>query len=118
MLLIPVADRKASAIAMLIVMLALGAFVTLCSPGDLPPQSTPVVVELALESLPPRARTALQKPYFRDYANLGGRLPRRSAAYYREHAIEGAGPDERIVRGLAGEIYFTTDNFHSVIRVK
>lgn len=111
------ANRKASAFAVLFIVLALGAFAALCSPGELPPQSIPVIIERKLDELPGPARRALERPAFRDYGNLGGRLPVRSASYYHEHRIEGAQKDERIVRGDEGEVYYTTDNFHSATHV-
>jgi ribonuclease T1 len=63
-------------------------------------------------------------PYPQDgitYRNLERILPNRPGGYYREYTVETPGsPDRgarRIVRGAAGEFYWTADHYASFRRI-
>jgi len=56
------------------------------------------------------------------FSNREGRLPQRTAGYYREYTVETPNsPDRgarRIVAGNGGEIYYTRDHYGSFLQLK
>lgn len=88
--------------------------------------------EIALAQLPPEAVATLELirrggpfPYAKDgtvFANREGLLPRQKRGYYREYTVRtpkvrtrGA---RRIVKGAAGELFYTDDHYNSFKRIR
>lgn len=87
---------------------------------------------VAESALPPQAHQTLARiraggpyPYPRNddqtFGNREGRLPAKSAGYYREYTVVTPGSDDRgprrIVAGRAGELYYTDDHYASFRRI-
>ena len=87
---------------------------------------------VAVEQLPPEARTALHKilhggpfPYARDGAVFGNyehRLPEKPRGYYHEYTVKTPGTRNRgarrIVCGPHLECYYTADHYRTFRRIK
>lgn len=63
-------------------------------------------------------------PYRQDNTTFGNRerlLPGQPKGYYREYTVPTAGTSNRgarrVVRGRAGETYYTRDHYHSFMRI-
>jgi len=93
--------------------------------------SEPSLREIALNDLPHEARQTLQIikrggpfPYVRDGATFGNfekRLPIRPRGYYHEYTVPSPwrrdrGP-RRIIRGDAGECFYTADHYRTFRRI-
>lgn len=90
-------------------------------------QGTEHIGEVAVDDLPPEARSTLELiqrggpfPYAKDgsvFHNYEGLLPSRVDGYYREYTV--ATPEatdrgaRRVVAGEAGEQYYTDDHYAS-----
>ena len=97
---------------------------------------TPVLARTAADSvtlatLPAEAQQTVRRihaggpfPYDRDgtvFGNRERRLPLKSRGYYREYTVPTPGARDRgarrIVKGDAGELYYTDDHYRSFRRV-
>lgn len=95
------------------------------------PAKPAIVGEVREADLPPEARATLDLirqggpyPYAKDgavFGNREGALPRRRRGYYREYTVKtphvrtrGA---RRIIRGHAGELYYTEDHYNRFRRI-
>lgn len=87
---------------------------------------------ISIEALPPQARETLELidrggpyPYERDdavFMNREGLLPGHQRGYWREYTVRTPGESDRgarrLVRGDAGEVYYTDDHYASFTRVE
>ncbi len=88
--------------------------------------------EIDVGELPPEARDTIALiqrggpfPYARDgsvFYNREALLPGRARGYYREYTVRTAGARDRgarrIVRGRAGELYYSGDHYRSFRRIR
>jgi ribonuclease T1 len=88
--------------------------------------------EIAVGDLPPEARQTLlliqrggPYPHAQDNRVFGNRekqLPAKPRGYYREYTVKTPGARDRgarrIVRGEAGELYYTEDHYRSFRRLR
>ena len=86
---------------------------------------------VAVSELPKEARATLALiekggpfPYAKDgavFSNREGHLPRQKRGYYREYTVKTPGERSRgarrIVRGAAGELYYTDDHYNHFRRI-
>ena len=91
-----------------------------------------VAADLSLRDLPLEGRQTLQLieqggpfPHAQDHRVFGNReglLPKKPRGYYREYTVKTPGARDRgarrIVRGEAGEVYYTEDHYRSFRRVR
>ena len=96
-----------------------------------PPPAQPVD-EVQIAQLPPEAATTLALirnggpyPHAKDGAVFGNReglLPKQRRGYYREYTVKTPGSRtrgaRRIVRGAAGELFYTEDHYNSFKRIR
>jgi ribonuclease T1 len=87
--------------------------------------------EIPLQQLPREARETLALiksggpfPYAKDgsvFSNREGLLPKRNRGYYREYTVKTPGSRDRgarrIVAGVTGEYYYTSDHYRSFKRI-
>ncbi|HEX6632391.1 MAG TPA: ribonuclease domain-containing protein [Usitatibacter sp.] len=95
------------------------------------PAKPALVGDIAEADLPPEARATLALirkggpfPYAKDgavFGNREGALPKRRRGYYREYTVKtphvrtrGA---RRIIRGHAGDLYYTEDHYNRFRRI-
>ena len=88
--------------------------------------------EIALAELPKEARDTVRLirkggpfPFAKDgvtFGNREARLPKQKHGYYREYTVTTPGERtrgaRRIVKGLAGELYFSDDHYNSFKRIR
>ena len=115
--------------ALLLILTLLALPVAAYSPGDSERGDLPAV---AMADLPAEARHTLGLireggpfPYQRDgvvFRNFERLLPQRERGYYREYTVRtpkvrtrGA---RRIVKGAAGELFYTDDHYNSFKRIR
>lgn len=96
-----------------------------------PAPATPIG-EIAAAQLPPEARATLALirkggpfPYAKDgsaFGNREGMLPQQKRGYYREYTVKTPGSRtrgaRRIVKGAAGELFYTDDHYNSFRRIR
>lgn len=128
----------------LIVLWATGAFARTTSGSNTPAAHTATQATegrdpdsglpwIAEQALPAEARTTLglidkggPYPYPQSddqtFSNAERILPRKERGYYREYTVKTPGSRDRgarrIVRGAAGELYYTDDHYQSFARIK
>jgi ribonuclease T1 len=87
--------------------------------------------EIAVKQLPNEARQTLALikaggpfPYTRDgsvFSNRESQLPKRNRGYYREYTVKTPGARNRgarrVVRGKAGETWYTRDHYKTFVRI-
>jgi ribonuclease T1 len=99
------------------------------------PASTAKPADSALTKIAPEEREEVEKtlaliekggpfPHRKDgsvFSNRERRLPSQPGGYYREYTVETPGsPDRgarRIIRGSAGETYYTRDHYGTFVRI-
>ena len=88
--------------------------------------------DIGVDELPPEARDIIALihrggpfPYARDgsvFHNREALLPGRPSGYYREYTVRTPGARDRgarrIVRGRAGELYYSDDHYRSFRRIR
>jgi ribonuclease T1 len=88
--------------------------------------------DIGVDALPPEARDTIALihrggpfPYARDgsvFHNRESLLPAGPSGYYREYTVTTPGTRDRgarrIVRGRAGELYYTGDHYRSFKRIR
>lgn len=93
------------------------------------PQGLGVIVA---SDLPPEARETLKLirqggpfPYGKDGSTFGNRekrLPSRERGYYKEYTVKTPGSRDRgarrVVAGMRGELYYTSDHYNTFRRIK
>ncbi len=86
---------------------------------------------VAVSALPPEGQITLQLikkngpfPYRKDGSTFGNRerlLPRQQRGYYKEYTVKTPGVQHRgarrIVAGVPGEYYYTSDHYNSFKRI-
>lgn len=96
-----------------------------------PPPAAPIG-DVPAAQLPPEARATLALirkggpyPYAKDGTVFGNRenlLPRQRRGYYREYTVKTPGSRtrgaRRIVKGAAGELFYTDDHYNSFKRIR
>ena len=96
------------------------------------PPPSPAVGDVERAQLPPEAATTLALirkggpyPHANDgavFGNREGHLPRQRRGYYREYTVRTPGSRNRgarrIVRGAAGELYYTDDHYNTFRRIR
>ncbi len=108
----------------------LGATPAIARPATAPTSS---IRPIALEALPPEARTTLRLiriggpfPYPQKdgtiFGNFEQRLPRAPRGYYREYTVPTPGSRNRgarrIIAGQQREYYYTSDHYQSFSRIQ
>lgn len=91
-----------------------------------------VAADISVRQLPPEGRQTLTLieqggpfPHAQDHRVFGNReslLPKKPRGYYREYTVRTPGARDRgvrrIVRGEAGELYYTDDHYRSFRRIR
>jgi ribonuclease T1 len=79
-------------------------------------------IDPELQATLSRIATGGPYPYRQDdtvFLNREGRLPKKRLGYYREYTVDTPGAGDRgprrIVRGEAGELYFTKDHYQTFV---